>query len=100
MHGNHNSNRYVLDWKKLQPGDILLSRETLKLEDVKRDIRRLSDVCISKVIRLATGAYSHAMVYFAQSIIHAEKPGVYSKNPQRECPLRVKMIYWFYVVQI
>lgn len=65
------------------PCDIVLSRETLNISDVIHDVARVKDVGQSKVIRMVTGPYSHAMLYFKQSIIHAEKPGVYAKNPQR-----------------
>ena len=69
---------YVLRWDRLLPGDIILSRHS------KGGDESLWSAAKSKFIRVATGGeYSHAMLYFTQSIIHATPPGVFSTNPQR-----------------
>jgi Permuted papain-like amidase enzyme, YaeF/YiiX, C92 family len=63
------SDKYIFNLSRLEPGDILLSRQ---------DSRR------SKAIAKITGGnYSHAMLLLGTSIIHADLGGVYSKNPQR-----------------
>lgn len=80
--GGHSYN-FVLDWQKLMPGDIILSRETLAMKDVLRCPGRIVKAGVSGTVRAVTGEYSHAMIYFDKSIIHAEKPGVFSLNPQR-----------------
>lgn len=70
---------YVLKWENLIPGDIVLSRHTFGL-----GIEKISDVVTSKIIRTGSqGEYSHAMLYLGQTIVHAQKPGVFSLNPQR-----------------
>lgn len=60
---------YILDFKKLIPGDIILESGTNKFSPVIKAITRSN--------------YSHAMIYIGDSIIHALTDGVYSTNPQR-----------------
>lgn len=60
---------YLLDFNKLQIGDIILQSGTSKF---------------SWWIKKITGSnYSHAMLYVGESTIHALTNGVYSTNPQR-----------------
>ena len=69
---------YVLMWDMLLPGDIILSRHS------KGGDESFWSATKSKFIQVTTGGeYSHAMLYFTQSIIHASPPGVFSTNPQR-----------------
>ncbi|WP_421552634.1 hypothetical protein [Pseudomonas yamanorum] len=65
-----NSELYILDFSKLEIGDIILTR---------------TDELQSKVIRSVTGGeFSHALLYVADvSCIHATKSGVHSLNVQR-----------------
>ncbi|URX62062.1 hypothetical protein KR767_18755 [Luteibacter anthropi] len=61
--------RYTFDLSKLEPGDILLSTS-----------RTLAGLAI----RGATGTpWSHAMLYDNKLIIHADRDGVFTRNPQR-----------------
>lgn len=62
--------RYILNYEKLQTGDIIL-QSGKKLH--------------SKAIKIYTKSnFSHAMICVEQmSIIHAEKKGIFSLNPQR-----------------
>lgn len=76
--------KYILDWEKLQPCDIILSRETFNL-DALLDPKRFWSVAKSQAIRLGSHEYSHAMLYFEGSIIHAHPPMVFASNPQRLC---------------
>ena len=73
---------YVLDWKSLQPCDIVLSRESLSIDGILQP-KRMWDVAKSGVIRLGSKHYSHAMLYVGGSIIHAHPPMVFAVNPQR-----------------
>ena len=73
---------YVLDWTRLQPCDIVLSRESLSVDGILRP-KRMWDVVKSGAIRLGSKCYSHAMLYLGGSIIHAHPPMVYAVNPQR-----------------
>ena len=73
---------YVLDWKKLQPCDIVLSRESLSIDGMLQP-KRMWDVAKSGVILLGSKHYSHAMLYVGGSIIHAHPPMVFAVNPQR-----------------
>lgn len=62
--------KYVLDFNKLQHGDIILESGNTKI--------------ISSTIKTVTGShYSHAILYIGRSVVHATSDGVYSKNPQR-----------------
>lgn len=62
-------NKYMLDYEKLQKGDIILTSGS-NLQ--------------SKFIRLATiSRYSHAAIWVGGTIIEATRKGVFSKNPQR-----------------
>lgn len=72
---------YVLDWTKLQPCDIILSRWR-KCEGNASN-PSLKDRIVSGAIRPFSKGYSHAMLYFDGSIIHAHDPFVFSDNPQR-----------------
>lgn len=74
--------KYVFDWKKLQPCDIVLSRESLSM-DALLNPTRLWDVAKSGAIRLGSKHYSHAMLYVNGSILHAHPPMVFAVNPQR-----------------
>lgn len=76
--------KHVLDLKKLRPGDIILSRESWST-DAWIDLRRIYGVLKSGIIRLGSKDYSHAMLYFEGSIIHAHPPIVFASNPQRFC---------------
>jgi hypothetical protein len=59
---------WLFDLNKLKQGDILFSRSRN----------------IGKAIAKATkGPYSHVMLYVGGTLIHAERNGVWSKNPQR-----------------
>ena len=73
--------QYVLDWAKLQPCDIVLSRLRKSKENASSP--SLKDRFISGAIRPFSSGYSHAMLYFDRSIIHAHEPFVFSDNPQR-----------------
>lgn len=73
---------YVLDWTRLQPCDIVLSRESLSVDGILRP-KRMWDVAKSGAIRLGSKYYSHAMLYVGGSIIHAHPPMVFAVNPQR-----------------
>ena len=69
---------YAYDIPSLQPGDILLSTTSEKP---------------SGWIRAATGsAYSHAMLYTYNTIVHADGDGVFSTNPQRRLFLESQSI--------
>lgn len=72
---------YVLDWAKLQPCDIILSRWRKSMENAGAP--SFGDRVVSGVIRPFSSGYSHAMLYFDRSIIHAHDPFVFSDNPQR-----------------
>lgn len=61
--------KYLLDFEKLVPGDILLESGTSKFGSVIKTVTRSN--------------FSHAMIYVGHSIIHALTDGVYSINPQR-----------------
>ncbi|WP_110642910.1 YiiX/YebB-like N1pC/P60 family cysteine hydrolase [Salinicola sp. CPA57] len=61
--------KYILDFEKLVPGDIILESGNSKFSPV---IKTITD-----------SIYSHAMIYVGHSIIHALTDGVYSTNPQR-----------------
>ena len=73
---------YVLDWTKLQPCDIVLSRKSLSLKGLFHQ-KRLCEATKSGVIRLGSKHYSHAMLYVGSSVIHAHPPMVFAVNPQR-----------------
>jgi Permuted papain-like amidase enzyme, YaeF/YiiX, C92 family len=60
---------YLLDLKKLEPGDIILESGTEKFSEV--------------IKKVTFSNYSHAMLYIGDSIIHALTDGVYSQNPER-----------------
>lgn len=61
--------KYLLDFEKLAPGDIILESGTSKFSSVIKTVTRSN--------------FSHAMIYVGHSIIHALTDGVYSTNPQR-----------------
>ena len=73
---------YVLDWARLQPCDIVLSRESLSVDGMLQP-KRMWDVAKSGFTRLGSKHYSHAMLYVGGSIIHAHPPMVFAVNPQR-----------------
>lgn len=69
---------YTYDIPSLQPGDVLLSTTSEKP---------------SGWIRAVTGsAYSHAMLYTYNTIVHADGNGVFSTNPQRKLFLKGQSI--------
>jgi hypothetical protein len=61
--------KYLLDFEKIAPGDIILESGTSKFSSVIKTVTRSN--------------FSHAMIYVGHSIIHALTDGVYSANPQR-----------------
>jgi len=64
-----NNVKYILELSTLKNGDIVLSR---------------SNNPISFTIQMMTdGAYSHAMIYYDQSLLEATLSGVFATNPQR-----------------
>lgn len=70
MHDVTQGKKFILNYKELKPGDIIL-------ESGKKSH--------SKAIQQFTNSnYSHAMICVEiMSIIHAEKKGIFSLNPQR-----------------
>jgi len=73
------SKGFVLKWEDFRPGDIILSRHSKGGDDSTYSVLK------SRSIQIAThGEYSHAMLYFQQTIIHAVPPGVFATNPQRQ----------------
>lgn len=68
--------KYVLDRDKLESCDIVLSR-------VSWDWDVFGDALKSHLIRMGSKDYSHAMLYFDGSILHAHLPMVFATNPQR-----------------
>ncbi len=64
-----NTEKYIIDYSKLEACDIILTAETSTT---------------SKLIRGMTwGKYSHAAIYVGGTTIEATLKGVFSKNPQR-----------------
>ena len=87
MNTHKGADKYVLAWEKLESCDIVLSRVSLDRNDLFNPAKDW-DALKSHMIRMGSKDYSHAMLYFEGSILHAHPPMVFASNPQRLCVLQ------------